>query len=134
MSSKLTLTINDFPIRGGNITFKITSASIGQKFVNSVPVPKLTITRNTKAYSLHLFMLAHLRRLNPNDPNASLPQITVTFDKYNANGKIISGTTTDFFDVVVENVKPKGNEEEIKFLADRKSGEFMISNIEVRLD
>lgn len=134
MSSKLTLTVKDFPIRGGSITFKITSAGIGQKFVNSVRVPKLTITRNTKAYSIHFFMMAQLRRLNPQDPNATLPQITVTFDSYNANGKFISGTTTDFFDVVVENVKPNSNEEEIIFLADRKSGDFTISNIEVRLD
>lgn len=133
MSSKLKLTIKDFPIRGSSVTFKITSAGVGQKFVNSVQVPKLTITRTTKAYSIHLFMMAQLRGLNPQDPNASLPQITVTFDNYDANGKFISGTTIDFFDVVVENIKPKGNEEEITFLADRKSGDFTISNIEVRL-
>ncbi len=134
MSSKLKLTIKDFPIRGGNFSFQITSAGVGQKFVSSVRVPKLTITRTTKAYSIHFFMMAQLRRLNPQAPNAALSQITVTFDKYDANGKFISGTTTDFFDVVVENVKPNGNEEEITFLADRKSGDLTISNIEVRLD
>lgn len=134
MSSKLTVTIKDFPVRGSNVSFKITSAGIGQKFVNSVRVPKLTIIRNTKAYSLHFFMIAQLRRLNPQNPNASLPQVTLTFDKYDANGKIISSTMTDFFDVVVENVIQKGGDEEITFLADRQSVEFMISNIEVRFD
>lgn len=134
MSSKLTLSVKDFPTRGVSVSFKITSAGIGQKFVNSVRVPKLTITRNTKAYSIHFFMMAQLRRLNPQDPKASLPQITLTFDKYDANGKFISGTTTDFFDVVVENVKPNGNEEEIIFLADRKSGDFILSNVEVFFD
>lgn len=134
MSSKLTLTIKDFPVRGGSVTFKITSAGMGQKFVNSVRVPKLTVSRQTKAYSLHFFMMAQLRQLNPQNPNATLTQITLTFDKYDANGKIISATMTDFFDVVVENVNPKGSEEEITFLADRQSGEFMISNVEVRFD
>lgn len=134
MSSKLTLTIKDFPNRGGSVTFKITSAGIGQKFVNSVRVPKLTVTRQTKAYSLHFFMMSQLRHLNPQNPNASLPKVTLTFDKYDANGNFISGTTTDFFDVVVENVTAKNGEEEITFLADRQSGEFMISNVEVRFD
>ncbi len=134
MSSKLKLTIKDFPVRGGSVSFQITSAGIGQTIVNSVRVSKLTISRSTFAYSIHFLMLAQLRRLNPQDPNASLPQITVTFDKYDANGKFISGTTTDFFDVVVENVRPKGGEEEIIFLADRKSGDFVISNVEVRFD
>ena len=134
MSSKLTLTIKDFPIRGGSVTFKIKSAGIGQKFVNSARVPKLTVTRKPDSYTIRFLLMAHLYRENPNHPNAGLSQITVTFDKYEANGKFISGTTTDFFDVVVENFKPKGDEEEITFLADRKSGDFTISNVEVRLD
>lgn len=134
MSSKLTLTIKDFPVRGGNFTFQINSATIGQRLVNSVSLPTLRIIRNTKAYSIHFFMMAQLSRLNPQAPNASLTQITLIFDQFDANGKFINGTTTDFFDVVVETIKPKGSEEEITFLADRKSGEFTISNIEVRFD
>ena len=134
MSSKLTLIIKDFPVRGGSVSFKITSAGIGQKFVNSVRVPKLTVTRQTKTYSLHLFMMSQLKWLNPQALNASLSQITLTFDQYDTNGKIISATMMDFFDVVVENVSTKSGEEEITFLADRQSGEFMISNIEVRFD
>ncbi len=40
----------------------------------------------------------------------------------------------DFFDAVVEDAVPNGDEEKITFLADRKSGEFAISNVEVRFN
>ena len=51
MSSKLTLKIKDFPTRGGNITFKITSANISQKMIGSTRVPKLIITRKPDYFS-----------------------------------------------------------------------------------
>lgn len=134
MSSKLTLTIKDFPVRGGNIRFKISSANIGQKLVGSTWIPKLIISRNPDSYSSRLWMMAILKYTKPGSPDSSLSQLTITQDKFDNYGNFISGTTIDFFDAVVETAKPKGREEEITFLADRKSGEFTISNIEVRFD
>jgi hypothetical protein len=134
MSSKLTLKIKDFPTRGGSITFKITSANIGQKIIGSTSVPKLVVTRKWDYYSHRFLMLAILRRAKPNDQGLWLPQLTITNDKFDADGKFLSGTTIDFFDAVVETIMPNGSEEEITFLADRKSGDFMISNVEVWFD
>lgn len=62
MSSRLTLTIKDFPTRGGNIRFKITSANITQKKIGSTSVPKLIITRKPDFYTHRFLMLAGLRR------------------------------------------------------------------------
>jgi hypothetical protein len=134
MSSKLTLTIKDFQTRGANVTFKITSANIGQKMVGSVRVPKLIITRKPDFYSSYFGALARLRRIKPNRQDLNFPQLTVTSDKCDADGKFLSGTMIDFFHAIVENARPNGDEEEITFLADRKSGEFTISNVEVRFD
>ncbi len=134
MSGKLTLTIKDFPVRWASIRFKIGSAIIGQKFVGSTQVPKLIITRQPDSYSVRLWMMATAKYINPNSAESSLTQLTVTHDQFDANGKFISGTMIDFFDVIVDTAKMKGGEEEITFLADRKSGEFSISNIEVRFD
>lgn len=134
MSSKLTLKIKDFPVRGGSITFKISSANIGQKLVGSAWIPKLTVTRKPDSYSPRLWMMATLKYTKPDSPDSSLQQLTITQDKYDTNGNFISGTTIDFFDAVVDKARIMGREEEITFLADRKSGEFMISNIEVFFD
>lgn len=134
MSSKLTLTMKDFPVRGGNIRFKITSANIGQNIVGSVRVPKLIITRKPDSYSPRFWTMAALRRTDPNHHYLWLPQLTVTQDKYDGNGNFFSSTMIDFFDAVVDEAMPIGDEEKITFLADRKSGEFTISNVEVRFD
>ncbi len=134
MSSKLTLTIKDFPVRGGNFTFNISSANIGQKMVGSAFVPRLIVTRKISTHSPHFWMMANLRKVKPNDASLWLPQLTVTQDSFAANGKFLSGTTIDFFDAVIEDFLPVGKEEKITFSADRKSGEFTISNIEVRFD
>lgn len=134
MSSKLTLTIKDFPARGASVTFKITSAQIGQKMIGATRVPKLTVMRKPDFYSHYFLLMAHLRRANSNHPLTNLPQLTVTFDRYDAAGKFLSGTTTDFFDAVVEAAEPDGADEKITFLADRKSGDFTISNVEVWFD
>lgn len=132
MSSRITLTIKDFQIRGGNITMKITSAIIGEKMVGAVRVPKLIITRKPDFYTSRFAMLALLRRTQPNRQDLNFPQLTLTSDKCDTDGKMLSTTLIDFFDAVVENIKPNGDEEEITFLADRKSGDFTISNIVVR--
>lgn len=134
MSSKLTLTIKDFPVRRASLKFKITSANIGQKFVGSTPFPKLIVTRQPDSYSSRLWVMAVAKYIKPNSAESTLTQLTVTQDQFDDNGKFISGTTIDFFDVIVDTAKMKGGEEEIIFLADRKSGEFTISNIEVKFD
>lgn len=134
MSSKLTLTIKDFPVRGANFTFKISSANIGQKMVGSTFVPRLIVTRKLGSYSPRFWMMANLRKVKPNDASLWLPQLTVTQDSFAANGKFFSGTTIDFFDAVIEDFLPIGKEEKITFSADRKSGDFTISNIEIFFD
>jgi hypothetical protein len=134
MSSKLTLTIKDFPMRRASIGFKINSANIGQKFVGSTPFPKLIVTRQPDSYSSRFWVMATAKYIKPDSADSSFPQITITQDQFDNNGKFISGITIDFFDVVVETAKLKGGEEELTFLADRKSGEFIISNIEVKFD
>jgi hypothetical protein len=134
MSSKLTLTMKDFPIRNASIKFPITSANIGQKFVGSTQVPKLIINRRHDSYSARLWLMATLKYIRPDSPESSLSQLTVTHDQFDKNGKFTSGTTIDFFDVIVDKAEAKGSEEQITFLADRQSGEFTISNVEVRFD
>lgn len=134
MSSKLALTIKDFPVRGGNFTFQIISANIGQKMVGSAVVPRLIVTRKTNTYSSRFWMMANLRKVKPDDASLWLPQLTITQDSYAATGKFLSGTTIDFFDAVIEDFLPIGKEEQITFSADRKSGEFTISKIQVGLD
>ncbi len=107
MSSQLTLTIKDFQIRGGNITMKITSAIIGEKIVSAVRVPKLIIIRKPDFYTSRFAMLALLRRTKPNRQDLNFPQLTVTSDKCDTDGKFLSSTMIDFFDAVVENTRTK---------------------------
>ncbi len=134
MSSKLTLTIKDFPARRASITFPITSAQIRQQIVGSTLLPKLIVTRKFDSYSLHFIKLAFMQKAKPNHSNNNLSQLTLTFNRSDDRGKFLSTTIIDYFDAVVDEVERNQNEEKITFLADRKSGDFTISNIEVRLD
>jgi hypothetical protein len=134
MSAKLKLTVKDFLTRGGSVGLPITSALISQQTLGSARVPKLIITRKADLYSSRFAMFANLRRTNKNYRNLEFPQLTLTLEKYAADGKLVSATDTDFFNVVVEDTKTRGTEEEITFLADRKSFDFTISNVEVFFD
>ena len=134
MSSKLTLKIKDFPSRRASITFPITSAQIRQQIVCSTQIPKLIITRKFDSYSLHFIKLAFMQKAKPNHSANNLPELTLTFERRDDKGKWLSSTFIDFFDAVVDDVDRLQNEEKITFLADRKTGDFTISDIKVQFD
>jgi|GEM_PF-3125059 len=131
MSSKLSLTIKDYHNGGGDLDMKITSAITSEKIVGKVRIIKLTITRKPDQNSSRLGMFAFLRRTQKGYQSLGFSQVTLTFDRYSADGKFLSSAMIDFFDVFVDSVMGKSDEEEIVFLARRKSGEFTISNVEV---
>jgi hypothetical protein len=130
MSSKLTLTIKDYHNGGGDLELKITSSGTSERVFNGTRIIKLTVTRKPDQHSSRLGMFAYLRNNQPVYQSLGFPQATVTFDKYSDDdGTFISKTLIDYFDVFVDKVAAKGNEEEITFRVRSKSGEFTISNV-----
>jgi len=134
MSSKLTLKIKDFPMRNASVTFPVISAVTSEKIVGSTRIPKLVVRRKSDTNTVRFLIRADWRKIKPNDSGLNLPILTLTFEKHDTDGKILSSTTKDFFDAVVETIKPDKDEEEITFLADRTSFEFTISNVVVSFD
>ncbi|MEP6922908.1 MAG: hypothetical protein ABI954_00465 [Pyrinomonadaceae bacterium] len=125
MSSKHTLTIKDYHNRGGDLTVEINVSITSEKIVNSVKIIKLKVTRKPDQYSSRLGMFAFVRNTRPGYQSLGFSQVTTTFDTYSADGKFLSRTVSVFSDVAVESLMPKGDEEEITFIA-RKSFEWRI--------
>jgi hypothetical protein len=121
MSNELSLTIKNYHNGGGDLKMKITSSITSEKTVGSVRVIKLVITRKPDQHSSRLGMFAFIRRTQPGYQSLGFSQATLAFDRYADDGKLLSREAVVFFDVFVESVTGKGDEEEVTFLARRKS-------------
>ncbi len=129
MSAKHTITIKDYHNGGGDLKIEVIESAISEKIVGTVKVIRFKIIRKPDKYSSRLGMFAFIRNTQPGYQSLGFSQVTLTFDRYSAAGKFLSRTYIDFFDVAVESFVPKGDEEEITFIAAKKSGEFAISNV-----
>ncbi len=130
MSGKLTLTIKDYYNGGGDLELKITSARTSERVFNGTKYIKLIVTRKPDQHSSRLGMFAYIRNTQSGYQSLGFSQVTVTFENFSDdNGAFVSSTTTDYFDVYVEKVTPKSDQEEITFLVRTKSGDFTISNV-----
>lgn len=129
--NKQILTIKDYHNRGGDLELEILHSISSEKIVNSFKIIKLKIARKPDQYSSRLGMFASLRRTQPGYQSLGFSQVTISLTRCDADGKFLSETLIDYFDVFVESVAAKGSEEEIIFLARRKSGEFTISGVQV---
>ena len=133
MSNKLILTIKNYHNSGGDLEFEVKDAVTSEKIINSVRVIRLKVTRKPDKHSSRLGMFAFLRNTQRGYQSLGFSQVTLTFDRCGEDGKFISTTMVDFFNVAVESVKPKGSDEEVTFIAGSKSGEFTISKVQVVL-
>ena len=129
MSAKTTITIKDYFNAGGDLKLEVKDSIISEKPVGTVRVIKLKVTRKPDKYSSRLGMFAYVRNTQPGYQSLGFPQVTLTFDRYSADGKFISRTQIDFFDVAVESSVRKGDDEEITFIAGRKSDDLAISKV-----
>lgn len=129
MSAKHTVTIKDYHNGGGDLKIEVIESGVSEKMVGSVKVIRLKIMRKPDKHSSRLGMFAYIRNTKHEYKNLGFSQVTLTFDRYLADGKFLSRTYIDFFDVAVESSVPKGDEEEITFIAGRKSDEFATSNV-----
>jgi len=127
--SKHTITIKDYFNAGGDLKLEVKDSVISEKPVGSVRVIKLKVTRKPDKHSTRLGMFAYLRNTQSGYQSLGFSQVTLTFDSYSAEGKFLSRTLVDFFDVAVESSVKKGDEEEITFIAARKSDEVAISKV-----
>lgn len=128
--NKQILTIKDYHNRGGDLELEILHSISSEKIVNSSKIIKLKIARKPDQYSSRLGMFAFLRR-KPGYQSLGFSQVTISLTRCDADGKFLSETLIDYFDVFVDSVAAKDSEEEIVFLARRKSGEFTISGVQV---
>jgi hypothetical protein len=129
MGSKQTVIIKNYHNGGGDLKLEVGMSGISEKIVGGVKVIRLKITRQPDKHSTRLGMFAFLRNTQPGYQNIGFSEITLTFDQTSANGKFLSRTFIVFTDVAVEKAERKGDEEEITFLAGKKSEEFAISNV-----
>ena len=74
-------------------------------------------------------MFAYLRNNQPNYQSLGFSEVTLIFEQFTDSGKFLARTFIVFSDVGVEKIEKKGSEEEITFIAAKKSGEFAISNV-----
>lgn len=131
MSSKITVTIQNYHNRGGDLEFEVKGAVISERIINSVRIIRLKVTRKPDQHSSRLGMFAFIRNTRAGYKSLGFAQITLTFDRCSDDGKFISKTLTDFFNVAVESVSPKDTDEELTFIAASKSGDFTIYNVVV---
>ena len=129
MSVRHTITIKDYFNAGGDLTLEVKDSIISEKPVGGVTVIRLKVTRKPDKYSSRLGMFAYIRNTQPGYQSLGFSQVTLTFDQYSADGKFVSRTLIEFFDVAVESSVRKGDDEEITFIAGKKSGEFAISKV-----
>jgi hypothetical protein len=132
MSSKLTLTIKGYHSGGGDLVLKITSAGTTERVFNGTKFIKLIVTRKPDQHSSRLGMFAYIRNTQTGYRSLGFSQATVTLEKLDDDSDaFVYSSSIDYFDVFVEKVMPKGDEEEITFVVRTKSGEFKISNVVV---
>ena len=129
MGSKQTITIKDYHNGGGDLSLEVRQAVISEKNDGSSSVVRLKITRPPDKHSTRLGMFAYLRTNQPNYRSLGFSEVTLTFDRFSESGKFLARTFIVFSAVAVEKIEKKGNEEEITFVAAKKSGEFAISNV-----
>ena len=129
MSYRHAITIKDYFNAGGDLKLEVKDSIISEKPVGGVTVIRLKVTRKPDKYSSRLGMFAYIRNTQPGYQSLGFSQVTLTFDKYSTDGKFVSRTLIDFFDVAVESSVRKGDDEEITFIAGKKSGEFAISKV-----
>ncbi len=132
MGSNLTLTIKNYHNGGGDLQLKITSSATSEKVLSGQKIIKLIVTRKPDQYSSRLGMFAFLRNNQPGYQSLGFPQATIAMERFSdSDGKFISTTLIDYFDVYVDKVASKGAEEEITFRVRSKSLEFTISKVEL---
>lgn len=129
MSSRQTVTIKNYHNGGGDLGIEVKQVVISEKNDGSSSVVRLKITRQPDKHSTRLGMFAFLRNNQPNYQSLGFSEVTLIFEQFTESGKFLSRTFIVFSDVAVEKSEKKGNEEEITFIAAKKSGEFAISNI-----
>ncbi len=129
MSSRQILIIKNYHNGGGDLSIAVSQSVISEKSDGSSSVVRLKITRPPDKHSTRLGMFAYLRGNQPNYQSLGFSEVTLIFDRLTESGKFLSRTFIVFSDVAVEKSEKKGSEEEITFIAAKKSGEFAISNI-----
>jgi len=129
MSGKLSLIIRDYHNGGGDLTLPVSVAATSEKKVGGVDVITLTILRNPDKHSTRLGMFAYLRKNRAGYQSLGFSDVTLVFDRFDDRGKFLSRTFTVFTDVGVESVLKRGDEEEVVFIAGKKSEEFAISAV-----
>lgn len=128
MSSKQTVTIKNYYNSGGDLKIDIKAAVISEKSDGSSSIVRLKITRQPDKHSTRLGMFAFIRNTQTGYQSLGFPEVVLIFDRYSADGKFLSRTFIVFTDVAVEKSIKKGDDEEITFVAAKKSGEFLTSN------
>ena len=129
MGFKQTVIIKNYHNGGGDLALEVSMSGISEKLVEGVRVIRLKISRKPDKHSTRLGMFAFLRGTQPGYQSLGFSEVTLIFDQTSANGKFLARTFIVFTDVAVEKSERKGDEEEITFLAGKKSEEFAISNI-----
>jgi|SRR6266404_1258627 len=128
MGSKQTITIKNYHNGGGDLTIEVMQSAISEKTVGAAKVIRLKITRKPDKNSTRLGMFAYLHT-QPGYQSLGFSEITLTLDQHSSDGKFLTRTFIVFSDVVVERSERRGDEEEIIFIAGKKTGEFAISNV-----
>lgn len=129
MGSKQTVIIKNYHNGGGDLTLEVSMSGISEKMVGGMKIIRLKIARKPDKHSTRLGMFAFLRNTQPGYQNIGFSEVTLTFDRFSEAGKFLSRTFIVFMDVAVEKSERNGDEEEITFLAGKKTEEFAISNV-----
>lgn len=129
MSSRQTLIIKNYHNGGGDLKIEVKMSAISEEQVGGAKIVRLIITRMLDKHSTRLGMFAYLRNNQPNYQSLGFSEVTLIFEQFTESGKFLARTFIVFSGVAVEKIERKGSEEEITFIAAKKSGEFAISNI-----
>jgi hypothetical protein len=129
VSIKQTVTIKNYHNAAGDLTLEVSMSGISEKIVGGAKIIRLKIARKPDKHSTRLGMFAFLRNTQPGYQSIGFSEVTLMFDQFSENGKFLSRTFIVFTDVAVEKLERKGDEEEITFLAGKKTEEFAISNV-----
>jgi hypothetical protein len=132
VSSKNTLTIEEYWNKGGDLNLDIRSFMIQERVRNSVKTVKLIVNRTPDKHSTRLGMFAFLHTRDGYQ-NLGFPEVALTIDKYSDRGKFISRKIYGFPDARIESSMRRGDEEELTFISSGIS-EFEISQVEVFFD
>lgn len=129
MSSKQTLIIKNYHNGGGDLKIDVVQTIISEKSDGSKSLVRLKIIRKPDKHSARIGMFAFLRNNEPNYQSLGFSELVLIYDQFLESGKFVARTYVVFSDVGVEKVEKRGNDEEITFVALKKSGEFAISNV-----